>query len=85
MTAHGNSGQPDNLIKMVNQIGAFFETMPDRQQAQTDIAKHLRAFWAPRMRHALMRHFDQHGGGAFMAIVADTLQSRRAAIVEANV
>ncbi len=24
---------PDTLIKMANQIGAFFEAMPDREQA----------------------------------------------------
>ncbi|RXZ38959.1 formate dehydrogenase [Oxalobacteraceae bacterium CAVE-383] len=87
MTAHATEtgGKPDNLIKMANQIGSFFDTMADRQQAQTDIAKHLRQFWAPRMRHALMAYFDQHGGAEFMAIVSDTLHSRRAAIIEANV
>ncbi|HPL79530.1 MAG TPA: formate dehydrogenase subunit delta, partial [Burkholderiaceae bacterium] len=30
----------DNLVIMANQIGSFFETMPDRQQALTDIAGH---------------------------------------------
>ena len=81
MTAHAAGGKPENLIKMVNQIGSFFDTMADREQAQTDIAKHIRSVWAPRMRHALMQYFDQHGGAEFMAIVADTLHSRRAAIV----
>jgi formate dehydrogenase subunit delta len=78
---HVAGGKPDNLIKMVNQIGSFFETMPDVQQAQIDIAKHLRQFWAPRMRHALMEYFDQHGGTEFIKIVSDTLHTRRDAII----
>jgi formate dehydrogenase subunit delta len=85
MSLHANSGKPDNLIKMANQIGAFFETMADRQQARMDIARHLRSFWAPRMRHALMRYFDAHGGAEFMTIVSETLHSHRATITEANV
>jgi formate dehydrogenase subunit delta len=78
---HVAGGKPDTLIKMVNQIGSFFETMSDVQQAQTDIAKHLRQFWAPRMRHALMAYFDQHGGAEFLKIVSDTLHTRRDAII----
>jgi formate dehydrogenase subunit delta len=45
---------PDTLIKMANQIGAFFEAMPDREQAVQDIASHLRRTWDPRMRTQLM-------------------------------
>ncbi|MDK9704449.1 MAG: formate dehydrogenase subunit delta [Sulfuritalea sp.] len=45
---------PDTLIRMANQIGAFFEAMPDREQAVQDIANHLRRTWDPRMRTQLM-------------------------------
>lgn len=45
---------PDTLIKMANQIGAFFEAMPDREQAIKDIASHLRGTWDPRMREQLV-------------------------------
>jgi formate dehydrogenase subunit delta len=45
---------PDTLIKMANQIGAFFEAMPDREQAIKDIASHLRGTWDPRMRKQLV-------------------------------
>lgn len=44
----------DNLIKMANQIGAFFEAMPDREQAIKDIASHLLRTWDPRMRTELL-------------------------------
>lgn len=44
----------NNLIKMANQIGAFFEAMPDRTQAVKDVASHLRRTWDPRMRAQLV-------------------------------
>lgn len=45
---------PDTLIRMANQIGAFFEAMPDREQAVKDIASHFRRNWDPRMRIQLL-------------------------------
>jgi hypothetical protein len=33
----------EKLIAMANQIGAFFEAMPDREQAVADVASHLQA------------------------------------------
>ncbi|MGO4415058.1 formate dehydrogenase delta subunit [Cupriavidus sp. OV038] len=53
----------DNLIKMANQIGGFFEAMPDRDEALADIASHLKRFWEPRMRRALLAHVDATDGG----------------------
>lgn len=44
-----------HLIRMANQIGAFFEAMPDREQAVADIATHLRRTWEPRMREEILR------------------------------
>lgn len=48
-----------NLVNMANRIGDFFESMPDREEAQRDIATHIAKFWAPRMRRALIDHLDQ--------------------------
>lgn len=50
----------DHLVKMCNQIGTFFESMPDREQAIESLAKHLKSFWAPSMRHQLLAQMD-HG------------------------
>ena len=44
----------DKLIVMANQIGAFFEAMPDREQAIADIANHLQKSWEPRMRQEIL-------------------------------
>ncbi|MBC7395031.1 MULTISPECIES: formate dehydrogenase subunit delta [unclassified Variovorax] len=55
--------QVDSLVRMANQIGTFFEAMPDREEALEGIAQHLKRFWEPRMRRALLAHVDQSGRG----------------------
>lgn len=64
---------PANLIKMANQIGAFFDAMPNREQAVKDIAAHIQRNWEPRMRAALRRHVSQNGDAELNAIVRDAL------------
>jgi formate dehydrogenase subunit delta len=62
------------LIKMANQIGAFFDAMPDREQAVKDVAAHLQKFWDPRMRSALHEHVTTSGDEALMPIVREALR-----------
>src|SRR5690606_7551297 len=50
------------LIKMANQIGAFFASQPDPLQARAEYAQHLRRQWDPQMRTALYAHLDTSGG-----------------------
>ena len=45
----------EHLIKMANQIGGFFEAMPDQVQAVTDVANHLKRTWEPRMRTEILK------------------------------
>lgn len=52
----------DKLVTMANQIGTFFASYPDREEARTEIANHLQRFWAPRMRNQLYLHIDTHAG-----------------------
>ncbi len=61
------------LIKMANQIAAFFEAMPDRQQAVRDVAAHIRRNWEPRMRTALLEYVSQNGDAALSPLVRDAL------------
>ena len=68
----------DNLIRMVNRIGSFFEAMPDRDEANRDLAQHVRRFWEPRMRTQLFAHIDTHQGEGVDALVIDALQRHRA-------
>ena len=64
---------PANLIKMSNQIGAFFEAMPDREQAVKDTATHIRNTWEPRMRTALLQHVGQFGDAELKPVVREAL------------
>ena len=73
----------ENLVKMANQIGDFFEAEPNREQAMHDIAAHLKRFWEPRMRSAILAHVDQ-GGAGLKAIVADAIQAERASLQPAS-
>lgn len=73
----------ENLVKMANQIGAFFEAEPDREQAMRDIAAHLKRFWEPRMRSAIIAHVDQ-GGAGLNEIVASAIQAERVSLQPAR-
>lgn len=64
---------PDNLIKMANQIGAFFEATPDREQGVKDVAGHILRFWEPRMRNAFLEHTQLVGDRELKPIVRDAL------------
>ena len=63
-----------NLIRMANQIGAFFEAMPDREQGVKDIAAHIQRNWDPRMRSAMLQHISSNGGGELSPMVRDAFQ-----------
>jgi formate dehydrogenase subunit delta len=67
----------NNLIRMVNRIGAFFAAMPNRDEAMNDIAQHVRRFWEPRMRRQLFEHIDQRQGEGIDEIVVKALQRHR--------
>lgn len=68
----------DNLIRMVNRIGSFFEAMPDRDEANRDLAQHVRRFWEPRMRQQLFEHIDEHDGEGVSPTVLTALSANRA-------
>jgi formate dehydrogenase subunit delta len=67
----------NKLVQMANQIGDFFESMPDRKQALADIAGHLKKFWDPRMRRALMQHINEQGGTDLKDIVLQAIQQSK--------
>jgi formate dehydrogenase subunit delta len=71
----------DNLIRMVNQIGAFFETMPDRTEALQELAMHLKKFWDPRMRKALLELIESHRGDGISDVVRRAALEHRALLV----
>jgi formate dehydrogenase subunit delta len=62
------SGHVENLVKMANNIEAFFRADPDRDAAVAGIENHIRRFWEPRMRNAIVAHVA--GGGAGLGELA---------------
>jgi formate dehydrogenase subunit delta len=56
-------GGSDHLIQMANDIGNFFRSSPQREDAIAGIANHIASFWTKRMREKLMARLghDQHG------------------------
>ena len=53
---------PDRLIYMANQIGKFFNSQ-GHDKAVPGIAEHIKKFWDPRMRPAILAHLDAGGSG----------------------
>lgn len=53
---------PDKLVYMANQIGKFFATQ-GKDEAVAGTADHLKKFWDPRMRAAILAHLDAGGQG----------------------
>ncbi|QRM35717.1 formate dehydrogenase subunit delta [Microvirga sp. VF16] len=50
----------EKLIRMANQIAAFFRSYPE-EEAVAGIRNHLMAFWTPRMRGAIATYAGQEG------------------------
>ena len=48
------------LVRMANQIAAYFKSYPE-EEAVTEITKHLKGFWDPRMRQRLLKAIDEPG------------------------
>ena len=51
------------LVKMANEIAAFFAAEPERRVALEGIAGHIKRFWEPRMRTAIFAVLDAGGDG----------------------
>lgn len=66
-----------NLIHMANQIGSFFEAMPEQDEALKGIASHLQHFWEPRMRSQLLEYVDAENGKDINPLVLSAIRAHR--------
>jgi formate dehydrogenase subunit delta len=66
-----------NLVHMANRIGQFFQAMPDQAEATAGVAEHIRKFWEPRMRRALLAHADTAAGADLLPLVREALRVHR--------
>jgi formate dehydrogenase subunit delta len=69
--------KPEKLVMMANQIGVFFASQKGDAAVQ-GILDHIKKFWDPRMRSAILAHLDAGGVGPQSA------QRRRTAIPRAK-
>jgi formate dehydrogenase subunit delta len=54
----------DHMVKMVNEISAFWASeAADPQAAAASVATHLRRYWDPRMRRQIIAHYHAGAGG----------------------
>lgn len=67
----------EKLVKMANQIGLFFDAMPDRPQALHDLILHIRRSWDPDMRIDLLSHVDETAGAGLSPLVREALERHR--------
>lgn len=60
--SHETKSSEAKLVRMANQISQFFVTQSGTPPA-TGTAIHIRKFWDPRMRNAIIAHLDAGGDG----------------------
>ncbi|MDG2377104.1 MAG: formate dehydrogenase subunit delta [Woeseiaceae bacterium] len=68
----------DHLIVMANQIGDFFAPYP-AERYREGMRNHLRTYWDPRMRSALLAHIDAGGDGLDLRVIDAALLLREKA------
>ena len=74
----------EQLVKMANQIGGFFEDMPDREEGMTGVMQHLRNYWDPRMRRQLLQHLADGQGDGLTPFALEALRTHQVALTPAS-
>lgn len=72
--------QDRDIVRMANQIAGFFTAYPE-ERAVAETAAHIRSFWDPRMRAALIACTDAGGSGLDAVVVRAVDRLRPAAAV----
>jgi formate dehydrogenase subunit delta len=73
----------EHLVKMANQIGGFFEGMPDREEGMAGVMQHLRNYWDPRMRRQLLKHVVDGEGDGLSPFTLEALRTHHVALAPA--
>jgi len=63
----------EHLVQMANDIGNFFRSEPNREDAIAGIANHIDKFWTRRMREKLTAHLADHGADALDELPREAL------------
>ena len=65
------------LVRMANNIASFFAAEPVRATAVDGVANHIKRFWEPRMRTAILAVLDAGGTQGMHELVVDALRTHR--------
>jgi formate dehydrogenase subunit delta len=65
------------LVKMANEIAAFFAAEPVRATAIEGVAGHIARFWEPRMRTAILAALDAGTPHGMHELVVEALRTHR--------
>jgi len=71
----------DHLVTMANQIGDFFRSYPDTEQAKKDIVHHIKRFWAPTMCKQIVEHVTKNQGKGLEPIVESAIREHMSILV----
>jgi formate dehydrogenase subunit delta len=66
------TGKLDRLVRMANQIGEFYASMPVRE-ATEGAASHLRLYWTPKMIREIIAFADE-GHPGLNAVVSRAIE-----------
>jgi formate dehydrogenase subunit delta len=67
------TGKIDKLVRMANQIGDFYASMPEPEGIR-GAASHLRMYWTPKMIREIIAFADE-GHPGLNAVAAHAVQS----------
>ncbi len=71
------SGKIDKLVRMANQIGDFYASMPENE-ATLGAANHLKRYWTPKMIREIVV-FAENGHAGLNPTAARAVESLKSA------
>ena len=69
----------DLLVKMANEISAFFAAESAPGEAAQAVAQHLRRYWEPRMRRQIIAHVRDNAGAGLTDLARRGVETLAAA------
>jgi formate dehydrogenase subunit delta len=51
------------LVRMANDIGHFFASERNEEEAARNVLSHIKRYWDPRMRNQIIAHYRAGGEG----------------------
>jgi len=71
----------ERLIVMANQIGDFFESYPNHEQAKEGIVNHIKKFWALNMRQQIVNYVKEKDAAGLHVLVGEAIRDNETALL----